>query len=78
MEIRLPFVPPNDNRVAMEQALRKGGNKDYTIVLLPKANHLSIEAQTGSWKEVFQMRRFVPGYHDTIINWIRKRVSSKK
>lgn len=72
------FVPPNENRAAMEQALSKGGNKDYTIVLLPKANHLSIEAQTGSWKEALQMKRFVPGYFDTIINWIRKRVSSTK
>ncbi|MGQ0639875.1 MAG: hypothetical protein ACT4P6_03745 [Gemmatimonadaceae bacterium] len=36
------------NKNAWESALRTGGHMDYTLSILPKANHLMLEAQAGN------------------------------
>jgi hypothetical protein len=36
------------NKRAWEAALNAGGNRDYTLVILPKGNHLQFEATIGS------------------------------
>jgi len=41
-------VPPKLNLPAIETALREGGNKDYSIKLMPGMNHLFQICQTGS------------------------------
>jgi len=41
-------VPPDLDLPAIEAALKAGGNKDYTIKLLPGLNHLFQECKTGS------------------------------
>ena len=41
-------VPPAQNRGPLEQALRDGNHPDYTVRVLPRANHLFITATTGS------------------------------
>jgi fermentation-respiration switch protein FrsA (DUF1100 family) len=44
-------VPSQDNLQAIEKALRKGGNKDYTIHEFPGLNHLFQTATTGAMTE---------------------------
>ncbi len=44
-------VPPKLNLPAIEAALKEGGNKDYTIKLLPGLNHLFQTCTTGSPSE---------------------------
>lgn len=41
-------VPPEQSVPALEQALREGGNEDYTIKVLPGLNHLFQTCATGS------------------------------
>lgn len=41
-------VAPEENLHAIEEALKAGGNKDYTVKELPGLNHLFQTAQTGS------------------------------
>ncbi|MDP2886572.1 MAG: alpha/beta hydrolase [Ignavibacteria bacterium] len=66
-------VPAETNKQAMEKALTKGYNKDYQIKVLPKANHLYLTAKTGSPSEYATLRKeFVPGFLDTISDWILK------
>jgi hypothetical protein len=62
------------NRAAWEAALKAGGNRDYTLSILPKANHLLLEAKVGSNAEMPSLRRFVPEYLPTVRDWLAKRV----
>src|SRR5436309_2677560 len=50
------------NKAAWDAALKAGGNRDYTLRILPKANHLQLEAKVGSNAEMPSLRRFVPEY----------------
>jgi uncharacterized protein len=65
-------VPAEENKQAIAAALEKGGNKDYTVHVFPKANHLYITAGTGSPKEYPTLKKeFVPGFLDFVTRWIR-------
>jgi pimeloyl-ACP methyl ester carboxylesterase len=67
------------NRKAMESALKKGGNKDYTFRVFPKANHLFLNAITGSPSEYSRLKKeFLPGFLETMSDWIVKRVTIPK
>jgi pimeloyl-ACP methyl ester carboxylesterase len=62
------------NKAAWEAALSAGGNRDYTLKILPKANHYQWEAKIGSNAEMASLRRFVPAYFTTIQEWLTKRI----
>lgn len=69
-------VLPSQNKSPMEEALSKSGTKDYKIVVMPKANHMFQSAVTGSPKEYSSLpKEFVPGFLDTMTNWILERVT---
>jgi pimeloyl-ACP methyl ester carboxylesterase len=64
-------VPTLLNAAPMEKALKKAGNKQYTVKVFPKANHLFQEATTGSPNEYVALKKeFVPGLLDYITDWI--------
>jgi len=72
-------VPAEMDKTAMEKALRKGENKDFTLKILPKANHLFLTAVTGSPSEYASMKKeFVPGFLETMTSWILKHVTIVK
>jgi uncharacterized protein len=62
------------NRSAWESALKAGNNRDYTLRILPRADHLQLEAKVGSNAEMPSLQRFVPAYHKTIEEWLAKRL----
>ena len=62
------------NRAAWEAALKAGGNRDYTLRILPKANHLQLEAKVGSNEEMASLQRFTPAYFTTLQEWLAKRI----
>jgi uncharacterized protein len=62
------------NKAAWEAALKAGGNRDYTLRILPKANHAQFEAKVGSNAEMPSLQRFVPAYFTTIRSWLAKRI----
>lgn len=62
------------NKAAWEAALKAGGNRAYTLRILPKANHIQLEAKIGSNAEMASLRRFVPAYFTTIREWLAKRI----
>ncbi len=69
-------VPEETNKQAMERVLKKGKNKDYLIKVFPKANHLYLTATNGSPSEYATMKKeFVPGFLDTMSDWILKHVT---
>ena len=64
-------VPPAESWPPIERALHQGGNLAVTRVLLPRANHLFLEARTGARDEYPGLSRFVPGYFDEIARWLQ-------
>jgi len=70
------LVPPAGNVTIMEAALKKAGNKDVTIKILPGVNHNFEVPGMGVYG--FQSSGKVPpGYYDVMIKWLKKRVNSR-
>jgi pimeloyl-ACP methyl ester carboxylesterase len=67
-------VPPKENLHAIEDALKEGGNRDYTVKDLPKLNHLFQTSQTGSPAEYGQIEEtFSPVALKVIGDWVVQR-----
>lgn len=63
-------VPPGESWPPIERALRAAGNDRFRRVVLPKANHLFLEARTGGRDEYPGLSRFVPGYFESMAEWL--------
>jgi len=71
-------VPSKVNLPAIENALKKGGNKKATIKELPGLNHLFQECKTGSPNEYAEIEQTMsPLALETITNWIKSVISQK-
>jgi pimeloyl-ACP methyl ester carboxylesterase len=71
-------VPPVPNKAILERALATGGNRDVTVVVLPKANHLFLQARTGTRAEYRHLTTFVPEYFESMTSWLRRRVLASR
>jgi hypothetical protein len=72
-------VPVDQNLPVIEAALKKGGNKDYTVLRLPGLNHLFQTCKKGTPGEYAQIEETMsPVALDAIATWIRKRTGLEK
>ena len=62
------------NRAAWESALTAGGNRDFTLRILPGADHAQLEAKVGNNAEMASLQRFVPAYFATVEEWLATRI----
>jgi pimeloyl-ACP methyl ester carboxylesterase len=62
------------NMATWEAALEDGGHRDFTLRILPKANHMQLEAKVGSNAEMVSLQRFVPAYFTTVRDWLAERI----
>jgi pimeloyl-ACP methyl ester carboxylesterase len=67
-------VLPDKNKAKWEAALQAGGNRDHTLLVLAKGNHVLMEAKVGSTEEFPLLQRFVPEYFTTVLNWLSRRI----
>ena len=71
-------VPPEENLRAIEEALKAGGNRDYTVKELPGLNHLFQTSQTGSPSEYAKIEETIsPDALEIIGNWISEHTQEK-
>ncbi len=64
-------VPADENLEAIENALKKGGNKNFKTMKLEGLNHLFQHCKTGSTAEYTQIEEtFSPEVLEIINNWI--------
>lgn len=64
-------VPPKENLPAIENALKKGGNKNFVVKQLPGLNHLFQAAETGSPAEYAKIEEtFSPAALKIVSDWI--------
>jgi pimeloyl-ACP methyl ester carboxylesterase len=64
------------NKDAWETALKAGNNRDYTLRIVPRADHLQLEAGVGTNAEMASLQRFAPAYFTTVRDWLAKRTTS--
>ena len=62
------------NRTAWQAALEAGGHRDFSLQVLPQANHILLEATRGHNAEMASLQRFVPAYFSTVREWLAKRL----
>jgi len=63
------------NSQKVEAALKRAGNKNYKVVIIPNANHLFQVAETGLPNEYKTLKKeFEPSLLPTIVNWLNKTV----
>jgi dienelactone hydrolase len=68
-------VPMDVNRMVILNVLKQSGNNDYTLKMIPKANHVFQSANTGSPSEYMSLeKKFVPGLLEFVSDWVLKRV----
>ncbi len=68
-------VPVKMHSKAIVSALEIGGNDDYVMKIFPKANHLFLQARTGSPSEYGDLaKEFVPGFLEFMSDWILEHV----
>ncbi len=71
-------VPPGMNKDAMQEALEYAGNTDYTLKIIPQANHLFQRAETGSPTEYAQLEtEFIDGFLDILLTWLRETIEAR-
>ena len=69
-------VAARENTEAIEKALKAGGNKDYTIKILPKLNHMFQTCETGAVSEYGKIEEtMAPAALEAISDWIGKHTS---
>jgi len=72
-------VVASQNLPAIEAALKKGGNADFEIALMPGLNHLMQTAKTGGVGEYGQIEETVaPAALDRIAGWLRRHAGLEK
>lgn len=71
-------VPPKENLSAIEEALKTGGNQNYTIKEFPGFNHLFQTAQTGLPAEYAKIEETIsPEVLKIISDWILEQTRDK-
>jgi len=66
-------ISVEENEARLRAALKRGKNRNLTIKIFPKANHLMRVAETDTVGSS-SGARYATGYFETMITWIRKHV----
>jgi len=71
-------VPPRENLIVIEEALKSGGNQDYTIKEIPNLNHLFQTTQTGLPSEYAKIEETIsPVALKIVSDWILEQTKTK-
>jgi pimeloyl-ACP methyl ester carboxylesterase len=66
------YVPVAQSISNIERALNRAGNKDYTVIMLPRASHaFNIEPEAG---QPFEWQHLASGFPDLLTAWINQRM----
>ena len=69
-------VPTEESARAFRNVFRESGNPDATVRVYPRGNHGLLEAHTGFDDEARHLSYYLPGFQESVVSWIRKRVAS--
>jgi pimeloyl-ACP methyl ester carboxylesterase len=72
------YCLPSANIAAFKEAMAKAHNNEFTIEIIPQAEHGMRVAKTGGEKELILLNRYAPHYFDVMTNWIGRIVRGPK
>ena len=76
-ELDLQVVPAKEHLAAIAEALKAGGNKDYTVKELPRLNHLFQTTETGSPAEYGRLEETIsPTALEIVGDWVVKHTAA--
>lgn len=64
-------VLPSQNKIPMENALQKAGNRHFKSIVIPKANHLFEPCETGNLNEYGTKKHFAEGFFEAIGEFLK-------
>jgi len=67
-------VPTAESAPAFRNVFRESGNRDATVRVYPGGNHGLLAARTGFDDEARYLSYYLPGFQDSVVGWIRRRV----
>ena len=70
------LVAPETNVPVLREALARSGNRDATIVVLPRANHLFQETSKRRTSIWLTGSRDLPEYYETMAKWLERRLGT--
>lgn len=62
------------NRAAWEDGRQAGGHRDYTLRILPEANHALLEAKVGNNADTRRCSDSCPATLKVVVNQLSKRI----
>ena len=68
-------VRPDVNTPLWEKSLEEAGNRQASIVVLPRGNHPLLEVERGELREIADATGFPPALQPTILEWLRPRIA---
>jgi len=69
----LNVVAEKNSRI-WKAALAKSGHTGSSVMVLPKANHVLMQSETGSLFEFPHLKTFVPEYEGILVAWVERHV----
>lgn len=72
------YCLPSANIAAFKDAMAKAHNNEFTIKIIPQAEHAMRVAKTGGEKELIVLNRYAPHYFDVMTNWLARTVRVPK
>ena len=67
-------VPTAETARLLRGALAAAGNTDATVRVFDRGNHGLLGSRTGYDRELYMLSRYVPGFQDGLVRWIKARV----
>jgi len=67
-------VPTAEAAPAFRKVFRESANRDATVRVYPSGNHGLLAARTGFDDEARYLSYYLPGFQDSVVGWIRRRV----
>lgn len=67
-------VVAEKNSKVWKAALVRGGRTGSSVMVLPNANHVLMQSETGSLFEFPHLKTFVPEYEGILVEWVERHV----
>jgi pimeloyl-ACP methyl ester carboxylesterase len=73
-ELDIAIGPIAPNKAGIEKGLSEGGNRDYMTKVFPNGGHQLWLEESSDFKGYQDVKTYVPGYFETMTEWLLKRV----
>ena len=74
----MPMLKAVEMSVAVLDSVRRFDQRPITIQRFKNGNHLILESEVGNRDEYPMLERYVPGYFEMMMTWIRQHALARQ